>query len=464
MNKRRYRDEESGQRAEERKPVGESEIYEMMLKKVRLLKEHELKLVTTKVPYEEYFRQYYEVWLQDKIMNGLFKSIWYMEKDLWMLQSHADAFMEFRDFIAHRRMSIRLETENKACLLQTELFDKFRAESEVSAPVVVIKGIGEKAVIRELLEKIQKEVEVTEWAMSQAGGTPESFQKTLYLRTEMDISEFKKAVKELIPEESILTVQYLPTAGMSRGIKEVGCQFMDKYSLIETEKQAKNILLRMSELFGVPDVYKIVCSLESKVQKEEIIDLYILALRKIFNFCYYCGVKYDNPYEMVFKCGLYHLRNNNVLDESSPVEYRKFISHFEIDRMGYLKSIPQELSVSLFYVEKQDNNEIECKYCNKKFGSIEFFEKHLERKKHKAHEMSIKLHSDFIKCIHSLNYQLIHEIERRYLKIPFQLYNYMCVNMDAKEQETDYSNLEKKYPILETNMPISIEEFSANEL
>ncbi|OAG32088.1 hypothetical protein NEIG_01326 [Nematocida sp. ERTm5] len=465
MNKRKYGD--GGPLVNEKEAVKadrSERIYEIMTKNARMLREQELQLITNKIPYGEYFCQYYEVWLKDKISNGLLECVWYTEKDLWMLSSYMDSFMEFRDFISHYQMSIRLETQNKGQLLQTELFDKIKGETVDSSPIIIIKGIGERVSIKTLIAEIEKRAEVGEWAISQSGGAPEGFQKSIYIQTEMDLAGFKQAVQSALPEEAVITVQYLPTTTMGRAVKEVGCQFMDKYAILETERQAKNILQKMSELFGVPDVYKTVSAMESKVKPEEIGDLYILALRKVFNFCYYCGIKYDNPYEMVFKCGLFHLRNNSVLDESSPEDFQKQISYFEIDRMNYLTNIPKTIDVHTFCTDTKEKGEIECRFCEKKFESIEFFEKHLERKKHKAYEMSIKLHNDFLQCINVLNYQLINEIEKRHLKIPFEVYEYMCANSNAATEEIDYTQLDKKYPVLYTNKPISIEEFGEHEL
>lgn len=464
MQKRRYTEEnEEVREMQQHKNSSRESIEDKLLSKCRLLKEKELEMLTGRLSYPEYFRMYYEVRVKELVRNGLLEKKWNAEKDLWRLRSHRDSFMEFRDFMANTQCPIELVTGNKENLLESELFDKFKGEESGSSRVIMIKNIGRDISINELIEKIEGKVEVEDWAVSQ-GSFSMNFQRVLYIRTEVQLDDFKKKVSEYVERENTITEQYLPSIDSGQAVKEIGKQFSDKYAKIETERQTRYILLRMSELFGVSEVYKTVSSLEVKVRKEEVGDLYILALRKIFNFCYYCRVKYDNPYEMVFKCGLFHLRSADMLDQSNPVEHANKAQVFERDRMAYLNGIPKEIDVRIFCKDR-NNGEIECKYCDKKFQALEFFEKHLQRKNHSEYEMYIKEHEILVECIRSLSYQLVDEIESPTRKIPHEIYNCMQSNEEVYEEElVDYSDLDKKYPVLQEHMPIVVSDFGENEL
>ncbi|KAI5191988.1 hypothetical protein NEMIN01_1772 [Nematocida minor] len=465
MQKRRYNEEEGTGETASKISNNPEQAYELAIRKSRLLKKEELELITDKVSYGEYFSRYYEVWIKEMVLDGLLDKMWYAERDLWVLQGYPDSFMEFRDFIANKQGSIRQESKNAQALLQTELFDRLKSDATDATPIVIIKNIKETVSIREILSELSAKLEIAEHAVSQSG-IADGYKRTLFIRTDMDVSNCKNIVSEVpLLTESIVSVQYLPTASSSRSTAQIGKQFSDKYSMQHTETQCKNILQKMSELLGVPEVYKTVSSLEMRIPKEETADLYMLALRKIFSFCYYCGVKYDNAYEMAFKCGLYHLRSETVLDDSNPETHRKKMEEcFETDRVSFLQAIPKEIDIRTFCTEVSDKKEIECKYCNKKFESVEFFQKHLERKKHRSYETSIKLHSDCLQCINSLNYQLVNAVEKRAQKIPLVIYDYMSNNSQIIENEVQYGDLDKKYTILQEGMPIALAEFGQDEL
>ncbi|KAH9386594.1 uncharacterized protein NEMAJ01_1490 [Nematocida major] len=463
MQKRRYREEVLERRnpIEERLPTPER-ACEIAIKNARLLTKEELELITTKMPYGEYFRRYYEVALKEKIAKGLFDCIWYSERSMWLLKSHTDRFMEFRDFMANTQQSIRLDASNKEVLLQGELFEKYRAEEVDASAVVVLKCLRETTSVKELMQGIESAVHVDEWEMAQSEDRNE-YRRTVYMRASVGADELKEKMGPDALANVIVTQRFLPTSISGKPVRETGRQFSDKYVMGETARQCKSILGRMSELFGVPDVSTTVASLEARVSPHEVGDLYVLALRKIFNFCYYCGLKYDCPYEMVLKCGLFHLRSTSVLDDSNPIEHAHRMKPFEIDRMGYLGGIPRSIDIRKFCSSKT-REEIECRYCEKKFESMEFFEKHLERKNHHAYEAYVKQHAMLIECVSTLCYQLINNIEKRHKRIPNDVADLMFCKEEVPVKEVDYSNLDKKYPILEGYMPIMSEDFDGDEL
>lgn len=466
MHKRRYKEDNYRRREEPvKKAVIVENIYESATRKSRLLAKDEFDIITGKISYNEYFARYYEIWVKEMLIDGLLDKQWYKERNLWTLVGYPDTFMEFRDFIANKPGDIRLLCENTQSLISTELFDRIKSDSPEKDPVVIIKNIKESTSIDAIVEEISQDVGLVEYAVSQ-GDMYENYTKTMYIITEIEEKDAIEVLsKKSILKDSMVFIQYLPCATSSKFIRKAGKQFNDKYVLAAAEKQSRAILERMSELLKVPEVYTTIASLETRVRPEEIADLYILALRKVFNFCYYCGIKYDNVYEMVFKCGVYHVRNMHALDESNTDEHmKKMQDSFMLDRVNFLKAVPRSIDIRTFCAETKEKDGIECKYCDKKFEHLEFFKKHLERKNHREYEKSVNLHNEFLKCIESLNYQLINGVEKRNHIVPSELYKYIINSKFNRESEVNYSDLDKKYPVLQTNMPISVGVFEQGDL
>jgi len=458
MNKRKY-----GEHAEEEELqplyIPFEELYERIIAEARMLNEEEFSLISDrKTEYAKYVARFYDLNLKELLVKGFTRDVWFVERDLCMLWMFSDTFMQFRDFISNRPASLALEARNAQSLLESDLFSSYREEEGEKICVVVIRHIDQNFSIKDFIGVVQEKAEIKEWALSQHG-VKEGFKKTLYVRLEnQNGKEFTKKIAEDLPKGASASVLE-PLGEKSGTVREVGRQYSDKYAMQLMEQTCRKILKGMSGVFSVPEVQKVLESLETKVKEEERADLYALALRKIFNFCYYCGAKFDSPYEMIEKCGLFHVRSSTDLDLSNPARHSKKMDFYAIDREECFKHAEREVDLGAFCEEKEERDaEYVCKYCGKRFAAKEYFEKHLLRK-HVEYETYTRLVKDCAAVLGSLNYQVVEFVEQRHQHLPYYLYRYMVRRKAEKEEmeaaEVSYASLEKKYPVSD-RLPITV--------
>ncbi|KAI5190365.1 hypothetical protein NECID01_0957 [Nematocida sp. AWRm77] len=455
MQKRKYGEEKRDEEEVEHM-FHREDFYTKLISDSKLLLEEEFCLVAGgQYNYETYFKKFYDINIKDFLIKGYDKDMWFQERDLCMVWMFSESFMQFRDFVANRPSSLLLEETNISALLSADLFDGYTSQTQ-SVHVIALKNIETNFAVKSYIEETKEKVPIQEWAMSQHG-LQKAFKKTLYLRVEAEsYDEVKEKLSEDLPKQVVVCVHQMPK-NASSGVRVCGKQFGDKHVMEKTEAQCKQILCAMANLFGVPEVAETLKALEARTSKEEIADLYILGLRKIFNFCYYCGVKYDNPYEMMLKCGIFHVRSTEQIDTTSVEHHTRSVKFYTVDRTSMFKQMDRTIDVSIFSKEIGESaNEYICKYCSKRFTAKEYFEKHLSRK-HIEYEAYTKLQYDFFVTIFSLNYQTIEMIEQRGQQLPYEIFKYIQQKLLETESVSavSYADLEKRYAILD-KMPISV--------
>ncbi|OAG29297.1 hypothetical protein NEDG_01370 [Nematocida displodere] len=468
MSKRRHT-EDTAPKASVTEESNLEDFYHIITKQSRLLTEEEFQAVSgRKYNYPQYVRSFYDLRVKDLLVKGYEKQPWFSERAVGSLWAFSDTFMRFRDFVASRPCSLRLESTNVESLLQTELFDRYKTGMDPEGVfVVVIRNLEMGASINELVEEIKSKVPLKEWGLGQ-GGHREGFKKTLYLRlNEISYEEFKEKTASVLPATAVTMMQQMPR-NVPSAVRVSGAQFGDACVMKETEKTCKQIIKAMSELLGVPEVAETLKSLAAHLEGNEVTDLYVLALRKVFNFCYYCGVKYCSPYEMLSRCGIFHVRSIDTFDMSNPDSHTDSLSFYGLDRAEYFKDmLGPTADIFMFSTGRvagpTGESEYVCKYCMKRFESEEYFEKHLSRK-HVEYDAYIRLHKAFISVITSLNYQIIEFIEQTGQNLPFELHRYISKKKCevSEENHVSYRALEKKYALTE-QQPIKVSTFSDSE-
>ncbi len=58
---------------------------------------------------------------------------------------------------------------------------------------------------------------------------------------------------------------------------------------------------------------------------EQLLDIQILYLRNVHNYCFYCALEYDNDRVLTSKCGNAHLRSNIVYENNDLTVRQVFI-------------------------------------------------------------------------------------------------------------------------------------------
>eukprot|EP00002_Diphylleia_rotans_P013090 TRINITY_DN2547_c0_g1_i1.p1 TRINITY_DN2547_c0_g1~~TRINITY_DN2547_c0_g1_i1.p1 ORF type:complete len:499 (+),score=118.11 TRINITY_DN2547_c0_g1_i1:728-2224(+) len=127
---------------------------------------------------------------------------------------------------------------------------------------------------------------------------------------------------------------------------------------------------------------------ESQKPVRELLDTNIFYLRKVHNFCFYCGEEHFDAIELVKKCGTIHIRGkHSKTDDPANCSWRKSLEKRITDRLAN----PDSLFKGAFAAETKaidefcDQNTIyvgterfRCNICPKKvFKAPDFVKKHL---------------------------------------------------------------------------------------
>lgn len=134
-------------------------------------------------------------------------------------------------------------------------------------------------------------------------------------------------------------------------------------------------------------------NISDSINKTSFLDLMIIFLRKVFNFCFYCGVEYENEKQLVTKCGINHIRSNktniNQIDTKSTSlksVSNNLISYIEKHSSSSLSlDYDSELSNRRSDYLKNNIHELEedkfkCKLCPKMFKGFQFIKNHVLNK------------------------------------------------------------------------------------
>ncbi|KAI5172513.1 hypothetical protein NEFER03_1588 [Nematocida sp. LUAm3] len=455
MNKRRHTEEEFQE--EQMTEMSKQSFYEYVLNSSRLLLKEEFeKTFSSSFSYSKYFESYYKIHLKELLVKKYNKSPWISEMDLVREEEISDCFMEFRDFISSFHGSMALDSSNLDNLLKKDLFE-IDAKNDNGFSLIVIKNIGTEESIRKAVQKIEKLSSVKKWYVSQHG-IKDQFLRSIFVQIETEtVPSVKEALAPFFSSSSLFSLGALPKNDLSC-VREVGKQFCDKHVMRSSETQCKKILRSISALYRMPEISETLETLESRVSSEEVGDLYILALRKIFNYCFYCKEKFSNSYELLTCCGALHVRNSQKIDMMIPKAVIRSSGFYALNRMSLFQEMKQEIDPTTFCNEPEKTDEYMCRYCGKKFTSLEFFEKHLNRRLHPEYEAYTKLHAEFFSVIFSLKYPVIEIIEQKGSSIPLDAYQRKEVIEKKPETLISYSGLLKKYPVLKTGPIYIVEE------
>lgn len=462
MQKRKYSENEGGEELGPPKPVSYEEFYQKTLMQKMLIFPNDFEVLTDgQIEYSRYFVDFYELHLKDALIKGYHQQPWFAERNYCKMWKFEESFVEFRDFAVSREgASMLLTVDNAENLLGSEIFDKYKGDIGAEEGLLaVIKNIPAEASVNQLLDVLKNLTDISECGITQHR-MAENNTRTIYAPTDAEsFKTLKEKLDGILPEQSIVILQQLPPHGPG-SLREVGAQFGDVYELQRTKQTCKEILRAMSNLFFVPQVPETLQALEKSVASEEVPDMYVLALRKIFNFCYYCGMKFDNPYDMMLKCGSYHVRSMKKISYHSPALHTESLSVYLLERRLQFETKKKEgSSIKLFYAEGSSPDEYICKYCGKKFMEEQYFVKHLTRK-HVEYEAYLKLQESYNKVIESLTYPVIEMIENWGCSMPQEIKRYIHKKKREREEKeiglTSYKDLEKKYCVLEDSAPIAV--------
>lgn len=105
------------------------------------------------------------------------------------------------------------------------------------------------------------------------------------------------------------------------------------------------------------------------------VDFYILLLRCVFNYCYYCVRQFGSSIEMAACCGDYHIRTGLNTNRSIFDRKNKVITE-DVD-FEHLKTV---YGTGELYLEQRATGEFLCGICHKEFESKEYFVHHFQNK------------------------------------------------------------------------------------
>lgn len=103
------------------------------------------------------------------------------------------------------------------------------------------------------------------------------------------------------------------------------------------------------------------------------LDEFIIFLRFVFNYCYYCSKLYDTEIEMLYDCGDYHVRDKNVKREIFDRKYKINLMKRDLSFL-FNQNIEKELEKFIIIT---DMKEYKCDLCSQNFKDDQIAKKHI---------------------------------------------------------------------------------------
>lgn len=396
--------------------------------------------------YPLYLDRFYTKALHLAYAAGLGKESWFVERGLCHGKDAELRDLERFEQAMRAHPNCELTSANSRNLLESSFME---VGAGGCAGLIVVKNIGPSFSVREFLAAA-RELPLYRGHSVTQHSYKEGLRRTIYLETEEGREdEYKQMLQPELPRTSILIVQKVD-AKDPRGIRETTSQFGTEKAKRAALADAKEIFEKMCNVFGSAEARERVRAIEEAAQNRGAgapPDMYVLALRRIFSFCYYCGCKYDNVYEMLFKCGAYHVRGD-MAGIFNNRRFRASIAFYKRKReVSRLEGIYEAGELAKMYVQEGDER-FRCTECGKAFMAMEFIEKHL-RNKHPEKVAEISGSREWFDAVlRELDYHLAELIERTEDPLPKYLHRKIQLKLRDSEKRglVSYAGLKKTYP------------------
>lgn len=266
----------------------------------------------------------------------------------------------------------------------------------------------------------------------------EGLRRTLFLVTsEHEKDEYKEALMRLPNGEDLIPIVQKIDPRDPRRVRETSFRLNSEAEIQKALSRCRKILAEMSSVFGV----------DASAVSGDCADTYILALRKVFNFCYYCCKKYDSVYEMLLKCGTYHVRGSSL----EIFNYRKFlldVAFYSRERGEIFDKEWERKELTLLY-RKEAEERVRCLECGKLFMNEAFAEKHLRNKHSEALERIRAKFERISKVLGLPSYHAFCLLERKEDYLPKHIARRIFVSARPAEKPlVSYADLPRPYPVL----------------
>ncbi|KAM0686239.1 hypothetical protein COBT_002541, partial [Conglomerata obtusa] len=172
--------------------------------------------------------------------------------------------------------------------------------------------------------------------------------------------------------------------------------------------------------------------IEIIIDETKDLDYYILLLRFVFNYCYYCVVQYDSQIEMIKCCGCYHIRNNNAGDRK--VFNRKNEIITQEKNFDNLRPKTTALDDTFFKNVKRDISGFLCTLCDKQFETENTIKTHLQKRHNDKIEINENFNKNYNLFLDNIDVKLLNNLEGiEDWKFPIFLHNIEKENVIKNE-------------------------------
>ena len=189
------------------------------------------------------------------------------------------------------------------------------------------------------------------------------------------------------------------------------------------------------------------------------LDINLLYLRRVFNFCYFCFETYEDERNLSTKCDCCHLyinknlnndeyKNNNEYVENLIKTSKKFIEKFNKndDNLNKKKLHEEKIREKIFSELFKEVNEkqFDCNLCVKKFKSLQYIKNHTLNKHKEIFEEKVNeklMKEKFFKDKNNTNYEKIKTISEM-----DDYYSYL------KAMNNYQNNMNRKKKLIEENI------------
>ncbi|TBU09222.1 hypothetical protein CWI36_0049p0020 [Hamiltosporidium magnivora] len=369
-----------------------------LLEQPFIITEKELKHLLPEVDYSTYLKSFYSKKIH-KFYNSFHEHEWFKERyiyDDYNIEKTKEFLQNYVEF-TEKIVKICWDNTNEEIKINVPILNEeyFVDPELINVPKynIIMKNISSLVPISLIQNLALKCPNSTKFSVLQSDDR-ESYKRSciISLQNENNIDDSVRSMRnksspscEFYCDKFILNENNMSFANVSFSQKDI--------------LFAKKIIKSLSDRYSVPDVLETIESdLQSffvkyieknlgenekmkkdaifKFDKSEILDFYILLLRYVFHYCFYCCRMFGSHMEMARCCGKYHIRSHAKNRDF----FTRKLKIYTMDKdFSFMKDIKEEDGM-IKHIIKIDEEQYKCNSCIKVFAQAHNVANHIKRK------------------------------------------------------------------------------------
>ncbi|KRH94371.1 C2H2 Zn-finger protein [Pseudoloma neurophilia] len=319
---------------------------EFAIRNRKILTPIEFKLTFPNENYEEYTKLYYEEKLH-RFFDRYSSEKWFNEKSDSGMSSKQKILDNYEEFEHLNREILPVLNINQ--VINTRLKNN-------DGHYLIFKNLPPNYGIRDIIELLSRFEEIKDFSIAKTSFN-QSYDRRVFLTLEQNTDKTDIIEKLRLQTLDRIEIEYF----------EITHKIITKSSWIDQKPSDLENLRRILEILNKQ--YRTDIKFES-----DNIDHFIIFLRYVFNYCYYCTKLYDSDIEMFYDCGDYHLRDNKV--QTTIFDRKQRVLTMEKDfSFAQNQTLEKELE---YHVTRESANIFSCTQCHRNFENTKNVVEHIK--------------------------------------------------------------------------------------